>query len=219
MGIVIFGTSEFSEYLYYTIKLEADKEVLAFTLSKKYLKDRFFCDLPVIEFEDLPNLLVDPFEILISVGYHDMNKGREKIYKQCKKLGYRVASFISTRAICDSKDIGEGCIVMPKAYVPPITSLGVCNVINVATILGHTSVIGDFNWFSGNVTMGGNVKVDNNCFIGMNCLIKNGIHVRSFALIGAYSFLNDNTLEGRFYSGNPAVNTKGLKSMIVCDFI
>lgn len=218
METVIFGISEFSEYLYHTIRIEGKINVVAFTVTKEYLHISEYCGLPVLDFDKLYEKY-DSFEILISVGYQKMNTGRELVYNQCKQKGYKIGTYISTRSICDTDKIGEGCIVMPMAYIPPLKSIGVCNVVNTASILGHTSIIGDFNWFSGNVTMGGNVIVDNNCFIGMNCLLKNDIHIASQTMLGAYSYLNDDTQEGRYYSGNPAVNERKLKSRIVCDFI
>jgi len=218
--IIIVGTNEFSEYVYETIRIEKKAEVIGFSTLKEHLTQKEFCELPIYPLEELPNFFnMDDTLLLITVGYTKMNKRRENTYNICKQLGYRLYTYISPRAICDSTNIGEGCIIMPQTYIPPVTKLGVCNVINVGTIVGHTSNIGDFNWFSGNVTMGGNVMVGNNCFIGMNCLLKNGVNVASQTMIGAYSCLTEDTVEGRFYSGNPAINTKKLKSIVVCDFI
>ena len=218
--IIIVGTNEFSEYVYFTIQKEQAAEVIGFSSLKDYITDKEFCGLPVYPLEELSRSFdMSKCQVLITVGYTKMNERRVNSYNICKELGYKIYTYISNRAICDSYSVGEGCIIMPMSYIPPVTSLGICNVVNVACILGHTSSIGNFNWFSGNVTMGGNVQIDNNCFIGMNCLIKNGIHLLSKTMVGAYSYLNDDTIEGRFYSGNPANNTKKLKSIVVCDFI
>lgn len=219
MNVVIFGTTEFSEYIYYTIKTENEDNVIAFTMTKDYIKSDKYCGLPVLPFEELNQLLNEPFEILLTLSYKAMNTGRERLYKECKDRGYRVYTYISSRAVCDSDSIGEGSIVMPMSYIPPLTRIGVCNVINVATIIGHTSEVGNYNWFSGNCVMGGDVKVGSYCFFGMNSLLKNNINVASYTMLGAYSYLGEDTIEGRFYLGNPAVNTKKLKSKLVCDFI
>ncbi len=218
--LIIFGTSEFSEYVFQTIKKEGIVKVIGFTVDKEHLSKNEFNHLPVFAFEDLPKLIdISSCGILITVGYTKMNQVRKEVYRKCKALGYKVATYISSRAICDSDSIGEGCLVMPMAYIPPITTLGICSVVNTATILGHTSHIGDFNWFAGNVVTGGNVRVDNNCFLGMNSLVKNGIHVASKTMIGAYSYLSEDTMENKFYSGTPAINVKKLNADVVCDFI
>ena len=218
--IVIFGTNEFSEYVYLTIKKEHAAEVVGFSSLKDFISQTDFCNLPVYPLEDLSELLdMNEIKVLITVGYTKLNERRENTYNVCKKLNYNLFTYISNRSICDSDEIGEGSIVMPTAYIPPKTKIGVCNVVNCASVLGHTSTIGDFNWFSGNVIMGGNVTIGNNCFIGMNCLIKNGVKVASRTMLGAYSYLNKDSKENKFYSGNPAINVKKLNADVVCDFI
>lgn len=218
--IFLFGTSEYSEYVYQTIKIEGEIDVVGFTVDKDHYKEETFNGLPIFVLENLSkeyNMV--EYGILITVGYTQMNLLRKKVYNLCKSLGYRVASYVSSRSICDSDQIGEGSIIMPMAYIPPLSVIGKCTIVNIATIIGHTSIIGDFNWFSGNCVMGGNIKVEDNCFFGMNSLLKNGITVESFTMLGAYSYLNDDSKEGKFYIGNPAVNSKNLKSIVVCDFI
>lgn len=221
---VILGTSEFSEYVYHTILKENQIEVLAFSADKKWLNQHedfsMFNGIPVIALEDLTeHFKGDKFDVIITVGYVKMNGIREKLYKYVKELGLSVGSFISTRSICDSDDIGEGCIIMPTAYVPPCTKMGVCNIVNMGTYITHTGVVGDFNWFAATIVMGGNVKMGSNCFIGMGCTIKNGICVASNTFVGAGSYLSDDSEEGLAYMGSPAVNKKRMKSKIVIDFV
>lgn len=218
--LLIFGISEYSEYLFQTIKKEGIIDVIGFTVDKEHFSTNEYNNLPVFVFEDLPREVDMSYcGILITVGYTRMNQVRKDIYDKCKTLGYKISTYISSRAICDSDSVGEGCIIMPMAYVPPVTTIGICSVINTATILGHTSKIGDFNWFSGSVITGGNVIIGNNCFFGMNSLIKNGLKVANKTMLGAYSYLSEDSKENKFYSGNPAANVKKLNADVVCDFI
>lgn len=218
--IIIFGTNEFSEYVYLTIQKEQAAEVVGFSTLKRHFNQTNFCDLPVYPLEDLSQSFdMEKCQILITVGYTEMNRRRENTYNLCRELNYKLYTYISKRSVCDSDDIGEGSIIMPTAYIPPKTKLGVCNVINCAVVLGHTSTIGNFNWFSGSVVTGGNVTIGDKCFLGMNCLIKNGIKVATKTMIAAYSYLSDDSKENKFYSGNPAVNVKKLNADVVCDFI
>lgn len=218
--IIIVGTNEFSEYVFLTIQKEHAAEVVGFSSLKDFISQTEFCGLPVYPLEELTCFFdMNICQVLITVGYTKMNERREKTYNLCKKLNYRLFTYISSRSICDSDDIGEGCIIMPTAYISAKTKIGVCNVINCEAVLGHTGIVGNFNWFSGNSVFGGNVKIGNNCFLGMNSLIKNGVIVASKTMLAAYSYLSDNSIENKFYSGNPAINVKKLSADIVCDFI
>lgn len=218
--IVIAGVNEYSEYVYYTILKENAAEVVAFASLKEFITKQEFCNLPVYPLEDLPLYLdMQSCEVLITIGYTKMNSRRENTYNLCKKLNYNIYTFISRRAVCDSDDIGEGCIIMPTAYVPPCTKIGKCNIINMGTYITHTGNIGDFNWFAATIVMGGNIKMGSNCFIGMGCTLKNGISVGSKVFLGANSYLSDNAEDGLAYIGSPAENKRGLKSSIVIDFV
>lgn len=218
--IVIAGVNEYSEYVYYTIKKENNIEVVAFATLKDHINQSEFCGLPVYAVEDLSSVLdMNSCQVLLAIGYTKMNKRRENTYNICKRLGYKIYTYISSRAVCDSDEIGEGCIIMPTAYVPPCTKIGKCNIINMGTYITHTGSIGDFNWFAATIVMGGNIKMGSNCFIGMGCTLKNGITVGSEVFLGANSYLSDNATEGLAYMGSPAVNKKHLNSSIVIDFV
>lgn len=218
--IVILGVNEYAEYVYYTMLRENYTNIVAFSSYKNYIDKTEFCGLPVFAFEDLNDKLgCGNFEVLIAIGYTKMNSRREKAYHDSKDFGYSIHTFISSRSICDTDDVGEGCIIMPTAYVPPCTKIGKCNIINMGTYITHTGVIGDFNWFAATIVMGGNIIMGSNCFIGMGCTLKNGIHVANNTFVGANSYLNEDTYEGKAYMGSPAQNKKGLKSNIVIDFV
>lgn len=218
--IIIVGTNEYSEYVYHTILKEKNIEVVAFANLKEFLTTTEFCGLKVFPLEELPQYFnMNDCQVLITVGYTKMNIRRERTYNICKELNYKVYTYISSRAICDSDDIGEGCIIMPTAYVPPCTKVGKCNIINMGTYITHTGEIGDFNWFAATIVMGGNIKMGSNCFIGMGCTLKNGITVGSEVFLGANSYLTENANDGLAYIGSPAANKKHLKSSIVIDFV
>ena len=218
--IFLFGTSEYSEYVYHTIKQEGEIEVIGFTVDKDHYNEEAFNGLPIFILENLSKEFdMEECGVLITVGYTKMNLFREKIYNLCRTLGYRVASYVSSRSICDSDDIGEGCIIMPTAYIPPCTKIGKCNIINMGTYITHTGEIGDFNWFAATIVMGGNIKMGSNCFIGMGCTLKNGITIGTKVFLGANSYLTENAKDGLAYIGSPAENRKHLKSSIVIDFV
>lgn len=219
MKTIIFGTTEYSEYVYATMQVEGINNVVAFTMTSDYKDKDTFCNLPVIAFEKLESVIKDPFEILITVGYPKMNKGRIKVYNLCKERGYNIGSFISNRATIDSDNIGEGCIIMPRAFITPCTEIGVCNIINSGSVVGHTNVVGDFNWFSGNVSTAGDVIIGSRCFFGMNTLICNNVRIADDTLIGVCSYVTKDTKPGLAYMGMPAKNIRNRKSIVVIDFV
>lgn len=221
-NIIIIGTSEFSEYVFKCIKRDEAANVIAFAVNKKFIKQEEYNGLPIVALEELDQLYdMKKYHVLISIGYKQMNKGRELMYRYCKDKGYNICTYISPRAYvdCDLEAIGEGSIIMPRAILSPSIRIGVCNVFNSGAGLGHNSECGDFNWFSGRVCTGGNVHIGSRTFLGMCCVISNGVEIADESFVGVCSYVTSNTQKGLAYIGTPAKNTKNMKSKIVIDFV
>lgn len=179
---------------------------IAFTLDSSYIKNKFFCDLPVYPFETLEQYVdIESVELLLSIGYNTMNQHRELKYQECKTRGLKVHTFISEQAVIYAESIGEGCIIMPGAYLGPFSTLGLCNVIRSGCVLSHHERIGDFNWIADGCTYGGDVVQGNNCFIGLGSTIRNGISIADNTFVGAHSYLHHNSSNYSVYYGIPAV--------------
>ena len=145
--------------------------------------------------EDLRSVIEsdNSIKILNTVGYSNMNKIRERLHNECLKLGYEMVNYISARAICMSKEIGTGNIILPGSYIGTDVSIGDNNVIYAAAVLTHDIVVGNNNFIASNVTIGGNVTIGSNCFIGMGAIIKNRIQVADLTLVGAGTYVYNST--------------------------
>lgn len=213
--IIVFGATEITSWLIHSLTYEKQVNIVAVTVEKEYIVSSHFCGIKVVPFENL-DLLFDMTicQILITIGYNQMNNVRQRIYNQCKEKKYMIYTYISKRAIVDSIDnIGEGSIVMPGAFVGPNVSLGLCNIVNVGACISHSITIGDFNFIAGNVVFGGNVEMENNCFIGINTTIINGVHIASYTFVGASALINHNTEEYGVYTAIPTIKKEGKSSL------
>lgn len=74
---------------------------------------------------------------------------------------------------------------MPCVHIGPGCKIGKGLICESATVLTHDITVGNFNYFSANVTVGGHAIIGNNCFIGLNATIKNSISIEDFTLVGA----------------------------------
>lgn len=204
--IVLYGDTMFSAELMKIISLEyGNDKVIAFTIDSKYKKSEEFCGLPMYPFEQLEHYIdVSNSEILLTIGYNNMNQLREVKYEECKSRGFMVHKYISKQAIVYSDKIGEGCIIMPGVYIGPFCMLGNCNIIKASCSLPHHITLGNFNWIAGGCSYGGDVLQGNNCFVGLGSTIRNGISIADKTFIGAHSYLSSNTIDEGVYIGNPA---------------
>ena len=211
---VIFGDSAFAERIYRYIQCEGIHRVLCFTNEKEFIVKDKIENLEIIPFEYLSEQYdKESFEILICIGYAQMNRLREKIYNLCKKSGYRIGTWISSAAISYSEDIAEGSLIMPGVLIGPTTRIGVCNIIASRVCISHDSVIGDFNFISSSVVFGGFSNVQTHSFIGLNATIKDGVTIKDFSLIGLASNVLKSTETKGVYVGNPARKLENRNSL------
>ena len=208
---VIFGDSAFAERIHKYISIEKVGEVLCFTNEKSFITRREINGVPVVSFECLSEL----FELLICVGYAQMNQLREKIYHMCKNKGYNIGTWVSKSALIYSEDIEEGNIIMPGALVGPTCCIGKCNIIASRVCISHDSVIGNFNFLSSAVTTGGFANIGNNTFIGLNAAVRDGIKIEDYTLVGSSANVLSSTSREGIYIGNPARPIEGKKSIDV----
>lgn len=195
-NIIIFGTSAFSKLMKWYIENDTENCVIGFTLNAAYIKEKTFCQCPVYEFETLDKTFPDKnFEILITVGYSQMNGIREKVYYECKERGLNIGSFIHSTVTLYSYDIGEGNIILENVRIQPFSKIGNGNIIQHFTIISHEAEVGNFNYFAGNVHIAGLSKVGNRCFVGINGILQNGVELASYNLVGAGSCVSKNTEE------------------------
>lgn len=183
--LIIFGCTPYSKLLKYTMEHEAGIIAEAYTLSARYIQDeKQFDGLQIVPFEELDQTYgKDNFQVLITVGYRDMNAGREKVFRQCEELGYEIASFIHPSVKIDADSIGCGNIIMEGSRIYPFCKIGDGNIFNGA-VIGHESVVGNFN-FTARCTTGGLVSIGNNCFIGIGATIGDNTSIGNYSLVGA----------------------------------
>ena len=72
------------------------------------------------------------------------NPLRVELLQKLRAAGYQTPSFLHPKAVvCPSARIGQGCIVMPLAFVGANTAVGVGCILNAGAILDHDAALGD----------------------------------------------------------------------------
>lgn len=200
--LILYGNTGFAKMIKYYIDTDTDREIAFFTVEKDYIKEREIDSIEVIAFEDIKVEMYPPeeYEILICIGYSNMNNVRKDIYSKCKTLGYTIASYIhSSTRIPDGTVIGDGNIILEDVTIQPFVQIGNSNLIWYKTAIAHDCIIGDFNTLCGMMSLSGCVTINNNCFIGNNATIRDHIQIRDYTLIGAGAYIDKDTEEYSVY--------------------
>ncbi|WP_417371364.1 acetyltransferase [Gelidibacter japonicus] len=209
--VIIFGLLDTAELAHYYLENDSEHEVVAFTVSKEYIKDKEFKGLPVIAFEEL-NQLYPPseYQLFAPMTAKNMNKLREQIYNQGKKKGYRFITYVSSKAtVCDN-EIGENCFILEDNTIQPFTKIGNNVVLWSGNHIGHHGIIKDHVFFTSHVVLSGHCIVESHCFFGVNATIRDYTHLAKGSLIAmGASLTKKETEEWGVYVGNPAKKLEG----------
>ena len=114
-----------------------------------------------------------------------MNDDRANIYKDVKKLGYNLASYVSSKAFLWSNvEIGENCFVFEHNVVQPFVKLGNNIILWSGNHIGHHSKIEDNCFITSHVVVSGWCTIGKNSFIGVNATLPNNCK------LGAYNWIS-----------------------------
>ncbi len=203
--MIIFGTSTFSKLMKWYVENDTLEKVEAFTVEKEYMTEQEILGIPVLPFEELENTFdKGKISILNTCGYHNMNDIRKKVFEMCKEKGYKLLSFVHSTAILNGLQCGEGNIILEKVLFQPYVQIGSCNIFAPDILVGHDSIIGDFNYFSSGVKICGICNIGNQNFVGTSAVLKERLIMQDYNLVGAGTFLNIDLKE--FMATAPAIS-------------
>jgi sugar O-acyltransferase (sialic acid O-acetyltransferase NeuD family) len=190
-NLIIFGTGDIAQLAHYYFSTDSDYEAVAFTVDAAYMTSAEFCGLPVVPFEDLVGLYPPAtHEIFIALSYSRLNQIRKEKYLAAKSLGYRLASYISSRAtLLNGGRVGENSFILEDNTVQPFVSIGNNVTLWSGNHVGHHSVIHDHCFIASHVVISGGVEIDESCFIGVNATLRDHIKIGAKCVIGAGALL------------------------------
>lgn len=212
--VIIFGLQDFASLAHFYLNHDSEHEVVAFTVTKDYLpNEKNFEGLPIIPFENIENIF-DPsvYHFFAPMSHRHMNRMREAVYEQIKKKGYKLISYVSSKASVfpEVSNIGDNCFILEDNTIQPFSVIGNNVVLWSGNHIGHHSVIKDHVFFTSHVVLSGHCIVESYSFCGVNATIKDGLHIGEGSLIAMGACITRNTEPWGVYRGNPAKKSKVL---------
>lgn len=197
--IIIIGNGSFAKLVYYYLTEYSAKEVCAFSVDNEYIQEKRLeldgKEIPVVPFESLNEFYpATDFDIILGIGYSQMNDVRKKMFFTCKAKGYNIASFIHpTCVIAKNVILGEGNIILENSIIQPFVKIGNGNLLWHNVKISHDDKIGDFNMFAQNASLSGFVNVGQNCFFGNSSVVLDRKNIADYTLVGAGAIVKHDT--------------------------
>ncbi|WP_440657137.1 acetyltransferase [Candidatus Pelagibacter sp. HIMB1509] len=192
--LIIFGNGFSAEVVAKIVLDSKNYEIICFTVDKKYIKQKKIFGIPVIDFETVKKKYKKKdCSIFIATGYSNMNKIREKIFKNIKKIGFKIVSIIHPKAILPQDfKYGKNCLIMNSVNIHPLVKIGNNNFLWPGSIISHHVKVGNNCWFTSGSAVAGNTHIGNNCFFGINSTITNNLRINDYSFVGARALVSKN---------------------------
>ena len=204
--VVIFGNGELADIAYFYLKHDSPHEVVAFTADTKYIKDNVLSGLPLVPFEEIELIYPpDEFKMFIPLSYKNVNKQRAEKYHSAKSKGYKLISYVSSKATTwPGLVVGENCFILEDNVIQPFVEIGNNVILWSGNHIGHHSKIKDHCFLASHIVVSGGVVIESFCFLGVNATIRDHITISKECIIGAGTLILKNTKEKGVYVGQPA---------------
>ena len=189
--LVIFGSGDIAQLAHYYFRTDSDYEVVAFTVDANYIKESEFCGLPIVAFDDVAKKYPpESYDFFVALSYSKLNAVRKEKFLVAKQMGYKLVSFISSRAtILNEGKIGENCFIFENNTIQPFVTIGNNVTLWSGNHIGHHSVIHDHTFIASHVVVSGGVEIGQQCFVGVNATIRDHIIVGDRCVVGAGALL------------------------------
>lgn len=215
--LIIVGAGETANLAYEYFTHDSNFEVSAFCVNKEFINKKTFHNLPVIDFDNVENIYSpNDFYAFVAISGEKLNRNRTRLYNLTKQKGYKMASYISSRAfVWHNVEIGDNCFILENNVLQPFTKIGNNVIMWSGNHLGHQSTIKDNCFISSHCVICGCSVIGDNSYLGVNVSIADYVVVAKDNFIAMGATINKNTKESGLYIGNPA-KCKEISSLIYC---
>jgi sugar O-acyltransferase (sialic acid O-acetyltransferase NeuD family) len=193
--VILAGNATTAEIIYSYLKNDTRYEIVATTVDDKYVEHNRLQNIPSIGISNLmASYKPDEVNIIMAMGYNDLNRVRESFYNRLRDDGYEILTYIHEDAqVYTENSIGKGVVILPGAVIEPHVTVGNNTMIWCNSTLAHHSIVEENCWIATGTVLSGQAKINRNSFVGVNATIVNEVEVGAFNIIGAAALISKNT--------------------------
>lgn len=212
--LIIVGNGETAELAHLYFTNDSKYEVAVFAVEKDYITEPQLRGLDVVALEDMESIYSpEDYEAFVAVSSTKLNTLRTRLYNEVKAKGYKLASYVSSKAYVGYEvEIGENCFIMENNVIQTFAKIGNNVVLWSGNHIGHSSVIHDNCFISSHVVVSSFCEIGQNTFVGVNSSIADNVKIGDYCLIGLGCIIAkdvpDNTIMKMPYAQKQIITAK-----------
>jgi sugar O-acyltransferase (sialic acid O-acetyltransferase NeuD family) len=203
--LLIFGSAEIASLARYYFENDSNYRVVAFTVDDDCVNAESFEGLPLVPFSRVSEIYPpDKHEMFVGLSYARLNQLREEKYRQAKESGYRLASYVCSKAATwPDLTIGDNCFILENQTIQPTVRIGDDVMIWSGNHIGHGSEIGDHTYIASHVVISGHCRIGRRCFLGVNATVRDFRTIGDDCFIAMDASVTHNVEAGSVVVGEP----------------
>ncbi len=202
--LIIFGDSKYAEMLANYFQKDSIYEVVAYCVDRDYRTRNNINGLKVYDFKDIESLFSSDYYIFSAIGYNSL-RIHKSLYERVKKLHFKVASYVSSKAIVDdSVKIGDNCLILPGTILEPNVVIEENTFLNSGVVVSHDAKVKAHTVMASGSLVGGYTNIGECSLLGFNSTVVELLNVGRETLLAAGSVLLQNSEDYTMYAGTPA---------------
>jgi sugar O-acyltransferase (sialic acid O-acetyltransferase NeuD family) len=139
--------------------------------------------------------------MFVAIGYSGLNRNRAEKFHAAKAMGYRLASYVSSRAtVWPGFELAENCFIFEDNTIQPFTAIGADTIMWSGNHLGHHSHVGEHCFLAGHAAVGGLVRIGDFCFIGVHATLRDHITVGDRCIMGMNALILEDAAPDGVYT-------------------
>ena len=201
--LVIFGAENFAAISHYYFTHDSEYTVAGFTVDRDYVLEEAFQGLPVVPFDEVDRHFPPAeYDMFVAVGIRELNRFRARKVDEAQRKGYRLASYLSSRAIVPpGLSLGPNTMVMESVIVHPHVTIGQNTIVWPNSQLSFFGRVGDHCWLVC-ITTGEAFAIGDYTFAGLRAVIAPFVKIGRANVLGAGALLLESTSDSAVYRGH-----------------
>lgn len=205
MKIIIYGNGAIAKLLFSYARHSMD--IVGFTVDDACISNNAdtYLGLPLVPFSSVEKHF-DPVShnMIIAIGFIEMNALRKRKYFEARQKGYNFVSFIHESVLMhDDVVIEDNCVILDYVSIHPGCRIGRSSFVSSNVNIGHDCIVGEANWINSGVAIAGGCTIGEGCFFGVNSSAGHDLHIGARNFIAANTFINKHTEEDQVYLSEP----------------
>jgi sugar O-acyltransferase (sialic acid O-acetyltransferase NeuD family) len=201
MKVIIYGNGAIAKLLFSFMRHSVD--VAGFTVDDICITNHAdtYLGLPLVPFSQVKKQFdTASHQMIIAMGFIEMNALRARKYVEAKQKGYSFTSFVhASVTMHDDVVIEENCVILDHVSIHPGCQVGQGTFISSNVNLGHDCIVGEGNWINAGVAIAGGCEIGGGCFFGVNSSTGHGLHIGARNFIAANTLINKDTEDDQVY--------------------